>query len=235
MRFFTILAALSLGAAPAHAELAPLGDDGFIVRHSATVAGTPEQVWLILVKPSAWWDPAHTFSGESANLTIEPSAGGCFCEMLPVGEGRDFPGSVRHMEVVLADPGRMLRMSGALGPLQSDPVVAVLTVTLERVENGTRLLAEYSVGGRMRFGPEDIGPAVDRVIGQQIAGLAGRIGVIAPSPEAIALPPSTAARDDGGRGEPGVEDRPNERPSDRDSFGSDFLESVTAGRPSDVD
>jgi hypothetical protein len=54
----------------------------------------------------------HTFSGDAHNLSIDDKATGCFCEKLASG------GGVRHMEVVCADPGKKLVLSGALGPLQ---------------------------------------------------------------------------------------------------------------------
>ncbi len=57
-----------------------------------------------------WWDPAHTFSGQAANLTIDPRAGGCFCETLTTG-------SVQHMIVSHIDAPRMLVLQGGLGPL----------------------------------------------------------------------------------------------------------------------
>ncbi|MBB3989615.1 hypothetical protein [Croceicoccus naphthovorans] len=220
-------AAMALGA-PAKAEMQKIGESGFVSRHTATVAATPDAAWAALIEPSGWWNGAHTFSGEPDNLTLDPRALGCFCEMLPVGEGRSSPGSVRHMQVLFADPGTALRLSGALGPLQSEPVGAVLTVTLKQEDAGTRILFEYVVGGTMRYSVDQIGPAVDRVVGEQLASLAAQLGVAGQGPEAIELPASTAAE-------------PEEAPAEMDvpatqveqeaaSFGADFLDDVDAAQ-----
>ena len=200
---FAAIAAAAL-AAPARAEFEAIGDSGFVTRHTAVVDATPQEAWDRLIEPSGWWSGVHSFSGDAENLTLDPRAGGCFCEMLPVGPGRSVPGSVRHMNVIFVDPGTAMRLSGALGPLQSEAVDGVLTITLKPVEGGTRILFEYVVGGTMRYGVAQIGPAVDRVIGEQLTRLSeaiGRAGAGA-SPRAIELPASSAAEQ---TGEPTVE------------------------------
>jgi len=78
--------------------------------------------------------------------------------------------------VVYAEPGKVLRMVGALGPLQSEGVAATLSVGLKPVDGGTRITFEYVVGGYMRYPIDEIAPAVDGVIGQQLARLAKLLG-----------------------------------------------------------
>jgi hypothetical protein len=51
-----------------------------------------------------------------------------------------------------------------------------MTITLKTNERGTRILIEYVVGGYMRYRVEQIAPAVDRMLGQQIARLADKLG-----------------------------------------------------------
>jgi hypothetical protein len=86
-------------------------------------------------------------------------------------------GSVEHMHVIFADPQRgILRMSGALGPLQGEALNGTLTVELKKTDTGTRIELEYVVGGYMRFKTEEIAPAVDGVLGQQLAGLVKVVG-----------------------------------------------------------
>src|SRR5687768_8625427 len=63
----------------------------------------PAAAYRALVRLPDWWDPAHTWSGSSRNLTLQPRAGGCFCEKLPAG------GSVQHARVLFAQPGQLLR------------------------------------------------------------------------------------------------------------------------------
>jgi hypothetical protein len=72
-------------------------------------------------------------------------------------------------------------MTGALGPLQSEAVQATLTITLKPIDGGTRLTWEYVVGGFMRYKQEQIAPAVDKVIGEQLNRLAEKLGPKAPS------------------------------------------------------
>jgi hypothetical protein len=97
------------------------------------------------------------------------------------------------MHVVYADPGKVLRMSGALGPLQSEAMNGTLTVTLKPVEGGTRILFEYVVGGYMRFKTEDIAPAVDGVMAEQLNRLAALLGLLGEAPVAE---PETASEPD---------------------------------------
>jgi hypothetical protein len=80
------------------------------------------------------------------------------------------------MRVVQAYPEVALRMVGALGPLQSEPVTGVLTITLTEVDEGTQIVWEYNVGGPMRYDVETIARAVDGVMTQQLAGLAQLLG-----------------------------------------------------------
>jgi hypothetical protein len=69
-----------------------------------------------------WWDREHTYSGDAKNLSIDPRPGGCFCEALP-----PHGGGVQHAMVVLAIPGKTLRMVGGLGPLQESGLAGALT------------------------------------------------------------------------------------------------------------
>lgn len=176
--------ALLAGATAARAEVAMQDERGFVVREVAEVAAPPAEVWRTLVRPAVWWSGEHTFSGDAANLTLDPVPGGCFCERLPASEeaGKGAQGGVQHMRVVYAEPGAVLRLTGALGPLQSEALLGTMTITLKAGSTaGTRILVEYVVGGYMRYRPEQIAPAVDRMLGQQLAGLVAKLGAAAPS------------------------------------------------------
>jgi len=179
MRFvFPVLAAGALLASPAHADVVAKSELGFVSRNVVEVAAKPDAVWAILVAPSRWWNSEHTYSGNSANLTLDPQAGGCFCEKLPAPAGAPVwqrAGSVEHMRVINVEPGRALRMTGALGPLQAEAVQGVLTITLKPTEKGTRILFEYVVGGYMRFTVDQIAPPVDKVLLEQIGRLANTL------------------------------------------------------------
>ncbi|GMN12808.1 hypothetical protein MTsPCn7_05840 [Altererythrobacter sp. MTPC7] len=180
-RYFTAAISLAVAAlaAPAQAEVVEASDSGFTTRAGVVVEADTQAIWLALISPGGWWNDAHTWSGDASNMTLEPQAGGCFCERIPASEedgaiGLD--GSVRHMSVVQSFPRKVLRMRGGLGPLQGEPADGVLTITLKPVDGTTRILWEYVVGGHMRYEVPVIAKAVDGVMNQQLAGLASQFG-----------------------------------------------------------
>ncbi len=180
-----LLAAALLASTPARAEVIEQADNGFVIHHEGDVAATPAQVWTTLIAPQGWWSKAHTYSGDAANLYIDSQSTGCFCEKIPAPEGQRM-GSVEHGRIVNVQPGRMLRMSGAFGPLQGEALAATLTITLKPEGEGTKLSWDYVVGGYMRMKPADIAPMVDKVLGEQFAGLVAKAGGVAAMPEAAA-------------------------------------------------
>lgn len=187
---FIRTAALALAAStclvsPAQAEVTESSDSHFVTRYAVEVAAPPKEVWLALIAPGDWWNDSHTWSTDASNMSLTPQAGGCFCETIPAEDGvttYGLEGSVQHMVVVQAVPRKVLRMRGALGPLQSEPVDGVMTITMQEIEDedgearGTRIVWEYVVGGTMRFEIPQISKAVDGVIGQQALGLAEALG-----------------------------------------------------------
>lgn len=164
MRRLLVLASLAM-AAPAGAKVTGQTAAGFATAGSVEIAALPKTVWSALVHPAGWWNAQHSWSGNAANLSLSPRAGGCFCETLPNG------GSVEHMRVIYADPGHLLRMRGALGPLQGEGLSATLTVTLEPSAQGTKLAWSYKVGGYTDLPLAQIVPAVDGVVTEQFEGL----------------------------------------------------------------
>ncbi|MEO7248026.1 MAG: SRPBCC family protein [Novosphingobium sp.] len=177
--FLPIIAAAILGAAPAGAEVLQSSDAGFVVREVVEVPADNWASWAALTAPAKWWSSDHTWSGKAENLYIDSQATGCFCELMPVPAGAPEGtrrASAEHMHVVQSVPGKVLRMKGALGPLQSEAVEGVLTITLKTTPKGTRILWEYAVGGYMRFKPEVISKGVDGVLAAQAASLGKLLG-----------------------------------------------------------
>jgi hypothetical protein len=181
----SILLALSglLIATPAAAEVKNQSSAGFVSGHSAEILAKPDEVWKRLIAPKDWWNPEHSWSGSVAGFYIDAQAGGCFCERMqetgPDGKTRT-RGSVEHMRVIFADPGKVLRMQGALGPLQSEAVLGILTVAMEPLKDGagTKLSFNYAVGGYTRFPMDKMAAAVDQVIGEQFANLIKPLGKV---------------------------------------------------------
>jgi uncharacterized protein YndB with AHSA1/START domain len=154
------LALLALcGAVPVQAEVKSASDYGFEIAHKSVIKATPQQVYAMLGKPARWWSSA-------ANLSMSLKVGACFCEAIPKGKG-----GVEHARIIYAQPGEMLRLSGGFGPLQSEGASGALTFALKPVDGGTEVSMIYVIGGYLRFGPRTIAPAVDRVMGEQLAGL----------------------------------------------------------------
>lgn len=176
-RIYAAVAALTgtaLSASPAGAEIVDQSGIGFTVAHMTEVTATPDDVWKMLRRPDKWWSKEHSWSGDAANFWLDSQAGGCFCEKLPdSGSGL---GSVQHARILFARPNQMLRLSGAFGPLQGEALAGTLTIQIKEMPTGSSIRFDYVVGGYMRFKVSDIAPAVDGVIGEQLAGLAKALG-----------------------------------------------------------
>jgi uncharacterized protein YndB with AHSA1/START domain len=161
-----VAALAPLAAVPARAEVADSSAYGFTVKTTVTVAAPSDAVFLALVDDVGdWWNPEHTYSGASENLTIDPYAGGCFCEQL---EG---DGSIQHMQVIYVQPGKTLRMVGALGPLQGLGVCGSMTWEFAREDPGSRIEMTYAVGGYGAGGLAKWAGVVDTVLSDQVERL----------------------------------------------------------------
>jgi hypothetical protein len=170
---------LALTITTAQAEITGEADNGFAVKHEVTVSAEPAAAYAMIRSPAKWWSKEHTFTLNSDNLYMDAQAGGCLCELIPQKGSEDqvaLRGSVQHMRILHAEPGKMLRLSGALGPLQSEAVTGTMTIQLEPIDGGTVITLEYVVGGYMRFPVAETAPAVDKVIRQQASRLAMAIG-----------------------------------------------------------
>jgi hypothetical protein len=172
-----LIAVPLLGAAsPAFAEVKATSENGFNIVHIASVSATPDEIWKRLLAPKNWWNKAHSWSGSSDGFYIDAQANGCFCELFQE-KGADgklkTTGSVEHMRVIFAQPGKVLRMQGALGPLQSEAVIGTLTVAMEPAKDAgiTKVSFSYVVGGYMRYKVTEIAPAVDKVLGEQFRNM----------------------------------------------------------------
>ncbi len=148
----------------ASAEVVDAGATGFSIQITSSIAAPPSRVFETIVNVGSWWAPDHTFSGNAANLSLDATAGGCWCEKLPGG-------SVQHMTVVFVDRDKTLRLRGGLGPLQALAIDAVLTFTLKEANGSTMLDVTYRVGGYAPGGFESISKGVDGVLTGQVGRL----------------------------------------------------------------
>jgi uncharacterized protein YndB with AHSA1/START domain len=138
---------------------------GFTSKQVLVIKASPDTLYRTFTDIGRWWDPEHTYSGKAANLSLEPFAGGCFCELLANG------GGVHHMTVLYVDPGKIIRLEGGLGPLQAMAVTGIMTVLFTKIPEGTKLTITYTVGGYSPGGLVKLASAVDNVLGLQVTRL----------------------------------------------------------------
>jgi len=161
-----ITLALGMACADSQAEVCSVGDGGFSVKHSLESAADADAAYRAIVEDIAkWWDGDHSWSGDAANLYMDTRLGGCFCEKLPAG------GGVEHLRIIYLAPAREIRMQGALGPLQPMGLQGTMTWKITPSDTGSVLDWQYTVHGHLEGGFEGIAPAVDGVIGGQLARL----------------------------------------------------------------
>jgi glyoxylase-like metal-dependent hydrolase (beta-lactamase superfamily II)/uncharacterized protein YndB with AHSA1/START domain len=150
----------------AGADVVDRSPAGFTVKTVVTVAVSPERAFKAFVDDiGRWWDSSHTFSGDAGNLRITATPGGCFCETLKNA------GGVAHAIVNHVVPGELLRMSGALGPLQEHAVTGTLTWQFAASGQDATVTLTYSVGGYFPGGLEKIAGPVDQVLSDQLKRL----------------------------------------------------------------
>lgn len=171
------LACLVLATQPAQADTTAVSGSGFTSSFRAEIKTAPAQAWAAIVQLPRWWNPSHTYSGNASNLSLDAQAGGCLCERWRDAAGASH--SVQHARVVLAQESRVLRLNGALGPLQDMAVVGVLSIvstTGTGAEAGQHFLRmTYRVAGGAEAGLDKLAPAVDGVIGEQFKRLKSMI------------------------------------------------------------
>lgn len=156
----------ALAVAPLRGEVIESSAAGFSVRNVVTINAPAAKVYAALTDGvGGWWDPAHTFSHDARNLSLDAKPGGCFCERLPDG------GGVEHMRVVFASPGKLLRLAGAIGPLQEAAVTGTMTWSLSQAGEGTSVDMTYTVGGFRVGGFRDLPTVVDGVLRGQLGRL----------------------------------------------------------------
>ena len=157
--FPVVLLAVS---SPAAAEVVSSSSNGFEVRQVVPLVVPPNIAFQSFANLPAWWDPQHTYSGKSQNLSVSLSPGGCFCERFPDG------GGVEHMRVTYVEPGKHILMTGSLGPLLYEATAGVLDVQVKSTAGGSQLTLDYKVAGFANGGADKLAPIVDQVLAGQM-------------------------------------------------------------------
>lgn len=136
---FVMLVVL-MATATARAEVVARSADGFILRFAVPLETTAEDVATSIAAVPAWWDPAHTYTGDASNLSLAFEPGGCWCETM--ADGAEF----RHAEIVSITPDRVL-MNAPLGPLNGKATRAELTFSSTPGNRGRLVTIEFVVEG----------------------------------------------------------------------------------------
>jgi hypothetical protein len=157
-----ILGAIALVSTSASAEVVSASSNGFEVRQTVNLVVPPVAAFDAFRNIGAWWDPEHTYSGDSANLSLALVPGGCFCERLPKG------GGIEHMRVTYIEPGKHVVLTGALGPLLYEAVTGVMDVQVKTIAGGAQLTLDYKAAGFAKGGADKLAPAVDSVLAGQM-------------------------------------------------------------------
>lgn len=136
------LAALALlaSAPTAAGEVVARTADSFTLRYEIGAEIDPSDIPGALADVGRWWDSDHTYSGDAANLSLDLTPGGCWCEAL--ADGTQF----EHARVVAIEADRLV-FDAPFGPLKGKATKAVLTVTWPAARGGWRPTWEMVVEG----------------------------------------------------------------------------------------
>ena len=154
-----------LVASPAAAEVVGASNNGFEVRQTINLVVPANIAFQSFADLPRWWDPEHTYSGKSSNLSLNLSPGGCFCERFPDG------GGIEHLRVTYVEPGKRVVLTGALGPLLYEATTGVMDVQVKSAAGGSQLTLDYRVAGFAAGGGDKLAPGVDQVLGEQMKRL----------------------------------------------------------------
>lgn len=148
------------------AEVQFIAETGFIVENKIEVDSNVATTWQAFVEEvDNWWPKDHSWWLDEGTFSIEPVAGGCFCET--AADGR----SAEHLHIAFVDPQKNIRMTGGLGPLQGMGMFGALDFVFQETATGTEVTMTYRVNGINPDCFEQLAPVVDAVQGLQIGGL----------------------------------------------------------------
>ena len=177
MRIFAATALFLLSALSAPAAVIDSSASGFTVKISVTIQAPPDEVYQKFVHNIGdWWNPQHTFSGKSQNLSIEDKPLGCWCEK--IGD----KGGTRHMQVITAVPGKALVFEGGLGPMQGLAIIGKMNVDFTPANGVTKFELTYSAAGYLPAGLNTFAGPSDVMLTDQVNRLKNFVEIGRPVP-----------------------------------------------------
>jgi len=157
MRKLWLMTALVLGlsATPAAAEIVSRSEHAFTLRFEGQARLDPAGVPDAFSEVALWWDPAHSYTGDAANLSLSLAPGGCWCEAMADGT------AFEHGRTVSQVYGE-IRLHAPFGPLRDMATRADLIVTWPQVDGVVTPTWTFIVEGP---GVGALAEPVDGVIG----------------------------------------------------------------------
>jgi len=158
----------ALISAEARAEVVKSSENGFIIEHNIIVSQSTTRVFPEMTgRLGAWWNPDHSFSGNSTALRVDAE---CFCE-------RWGANLVHHLDTTIWIENEKVVMQGGLGPLKELGLSGSMTWSLAPSgDAGTVVAWKYHVFGYSEADLPGLAVAVDGVLKEQINRLAGHLG-----------------------------------------------------------
>jgi len=106
----------------------------------------------------SWWHPDHSWEGQADKLYMDMRIGCCFCEKLSGG------GGVEHLHLVYFAPGKEIRLTGGLGPLQRMGMGGAMVWTIKETGSGSKVGWTYTAHGHSNDETmKGLAPIVDSV------------------------------------------------------------------------
>lgn len=155
IRSILAAAAILFTAAPAQAEVIARSENGFTLKFAIGAEIDPADIPDAFQALPDWWESSHTYSGDSRNLSLDLTPGGCWCEKLPDNPAFD------HGRVVMVAADRIV-FDAPFGPLRGKATRAELTATWPSVNMGWEPTWIFVVEGP---GVGALADAVDGVMG----------------------------------------------------------------------
>jgi hypothetical protein len=148
----------------AQAAVASATDAAFIIKSEMTLPVTPDQAYARFLEWGKWWSGGHSFSGSAENFSLQAEPGGCLCESLQGG------GFVQHSTVVMAMPGKMIRLNGAIGPLLMLGGSTSMAVSFKPNGEGSQVSVQFTgMGYEPEKGLKALALAYDGVLSEQLS------------------------------------------------------------------
>lgn len=158
---FVCISVVLLTCESAFAEIKKSSSTGFVIEIEHQLEVDAKTAYSKLAGDfNKWYDPSHSYSQKAENLSLDLDKH-CMYEKLDDG------GFVRHMEIVFHQPGKMLRMTGGLGPLQGMGVSGAMTWEFKEEKGKASVKMTYAVSGADYLQLDKIAVPVEQVLSQQ--------------------------------------------------------------------